>query len=116
MDWRLNGSRPGSNPAAATSLRNFGNSVYPALPVYFRGDTKSLRSLLSGVYVRGSKISHHSALECVTVVRLCSVKCCPALNMEEDIIDLFRGACTVKGNVPVAGHVKRVDHGDAFDA
>ena len=31
-------------------------------------------------------------------------------------IDLFRGACAVKGNVPVAGHVKRVDHGDAFDA
>ena len=32
--------------------------------------------------------------------------------MVEDI----RGACTVKGNVPVAGHAKRVDHGDAFDA
>ena len=31
-------------------------------------------------------------------------------------IDLFRGACAVKGNVPVAGHVKRVDRGDAFDA
>ena len=29
-------SWPGSNPAAATSLRNFGNSVYPALPVSFR--------------------------------------------------------------------------------
>ena len=28
----------------------------------------------------------------------------------------FRGACAVKGNVPVAGHVKRVDYGDAFDA
>ena len=27
-------SRPGSNPAAATSLRNFGSSVYPALPVF----------------------------------------------------------------------------------
>ena len=25
----------GSNPATATSLRNFGNSVYPALPVSF---------------------------------------------------------------------------------
>ena len=32
-------SWPGSNPAAATSLRNFGNSVYPALPVSFGGDT-----------------------------------------------------------------------------
>ena len=31
-------------------------------------DTKSCRSLLSGVYARGSKISHQSALECVTVV------------------------------------------------
>ena len=40
----------GSNPAAATSFRNFGNSVYPTLQVYFRGDTKSCRSLLSGVY------------------------------------------------------------------
>ena len=43
-------SRPGSNPATVTSLRNFGNSVYPALPVSFGGDTKSRRSLLSGVY------------------------------------------------------------------
>ena len=48
-------SRPGSNPATVTSLRNFGNSVYPALPVSFGGDTKSRRSLLSGVYARGSK-------------------------------------------------------------
>ena len=55
-------------PATVTSLRNFGNSVYPALPVSFGGDTKSRRSLLSGVYARGSKISHQSALECVTVV------------------------------------------------
>ena len=38
----------GSNPAAATyTLRNFGNSVYPALP---------------GVYARGSKRSHQFAL------------------------------------------------------
>ena len=35
----------GSNPAGCTSLRNFGNSVYPI----FVGDTKSHRSLLSGV-------------------------------------------------------------------
>ena len=61
-------SRPSSNPATVTSLRNFGNSVYPALPVSFGGDTKSRRSLLSGVYARGSKRSHQSALECVTVV------------------------------------------------
>ena len=90
-------SRPGSNPAAATSLRNFGNSVYPALPVSFGGDTKSRQSLLSGLYARGSKISHQSALECVTVwtppptlnsptsrVRLCDGKRCPALVSEEE--------------------------------
>ena len=31
-------------------------------------------------------------------------------------IDLFRGACAVKGNVQVAGHVKRVDNGATFNA
>ena len=31
-------------------------------------------------------------------------------------IDLFHGACAVKGKFPVAGHVNRVNHGDAFDA
>ena len=50
-------------PAAATSLRNFGNSVYPALPVSFGGDTNYRWSLLSGVYARGRKRSHQSALE-----------------------------------------------------
>ena len=53
----------GSNPDAASSLLNFGNSIYPALQVSFGGDTKSLRSLLTGVYARGSKRSHQSALE-----------------------------------------------------
>ena len=48
----------GSNPAGGTSLRNFGNSVYPTLPVYFGGYTKSRRSLVFGVYARGSKIPH----------------------------------------------------------
>ena len=63
-------SRSGSNPTSENfSLRNFGNSVYPVLPVSFGGDTKSRRSLLSGVYSRGSKISHQSALECVTQCR-----------------------------------------------
>ena len=93
-------SRPGSNPAAGTSLQNFGNPVYPALPVSFGGDTKSRRSLLSGVYAGGSKRSHQSALECVTVVdstthsklpetqtsrvRLCGGKRCPALVSEAE--------------------------------
>ena len=56
----------GSNPTA----ENFGNSVYPALPVSFGGDTQSRGSLVSGVYgyAGGSKRSHQSALECVTVV------------------------------------------------
>ena len=31
----------GSNPAVAISLRNFGNPVYPTLPVSFGGDTKN---------------------------------------------------------------------------
>ena len=37
---RLSGDRfvLSSNPAAATPLRNFGNSAYPALPVSFGGD------------------------------------------------------------------------------
>ena len=55
-------SRPGSNYTAENfSLRNSGNSVYPALPVSFGGDTKSRRSFLSGVLskticqARGSK-------------------------------------------------------------
>ena len=34
----------GSNPASATLLRNFGNSVYRTLPVSFGGVTKSRRS------------------------------------------------------------------------
>ena len=38
-----------------TSLRNFVNFVYPTLPVSFGGETKSCRSLLSGVYARGVK-------------------------------------------------------------
>ena len=50
----------GSNPDAATSLRNFGNSVYPTLPVSFGGDTKSRWSLLSGVCARGKKNTPHS--------------------------------------------------------
>ena len=49
---------PGSNPAGGTSLRNFGNSVYPALPVSFGGDPQSRQSLLYGAHARGSKISH----------------------------------------------------------
>ena len=55
----------GSNAADAISLRNFGNSVYPALPVSFGGDTKSCRSLLSGVYASRLKRPHAGG-KCVT--------------------------------------------------
>ena len=34
----------------------------------------------------------------------------------KNVIDDFRGACAIKGNGAVAGHVKRVDHDDVFDA
>ena len=67
------GLATGRFPAGfATRCGNFAselcNSVYPALPVSFEGDTKSRRFPLSGVYARGSKRSHQFALECVTVV------------------------------------------------
>ena len=42
---------------------NFGNFLYPTLPVSFGRDTKSRWSFLYGVYARGSKRSHQSALE-----------------------------------------------------
>ena len=47
----------GSNPAGGTSFRNVGNSVYPTLPVSFRGNSKKRWSFLSGLYARGRKIS-----------------------------------------------------------
>ena len=44
----------GSNPAAATSLRNFGNSVYPALTVPSEDTLKSVGSFCP-VYAREVK-------------------------------------------------------------
>ena len=75
----------------------------PRLPVSFGWDTKSRWSLLSGVYARGSKRSHQSALECVTVVdstshskspnvRLCGARRCPAQYWEEE--EVYRGFIT----------------------
>ena len=55
----------GLNPVGGTLLRNFGNSVNPILPVSFGCDTKSRRSVLPGVYARGSKKSHTRG-KCVT--------------------------------------------------
>ena len=48
-------------PTAVSKLRQF----TPHLPVCFGRDTKSRWSLLSGVYARGSKISHTGG-KCVT--------------------------------------------------
>ena len=91
----------GSSPTAENfSLRNFGNSIYPTLPVSFGGDSKSRRSLLSGSMPGEVKDPHQSALEYVTVVdstahsktppevRQCGGKCCPALKKKHR----FRGA------------------------
>ena len=60
-----------------TSLRNFGNSVYPALPVSFGGYTKSCRSLLAGVYAMESR-SHQSALE------ICNLSWTQQSSLEKD--------------------------------
>ena len=60
LDWRPGG--PGFESRCGNFALEFGNSVYPTFPVSFGGDTNSRRSLLSGVYARGSKRSHQSAL------------------------------------------------------
>ena len=79
MHWRPDGAGWVRIQMRATSLRNFGNSVYPALPVSFGGNSKSRRSLLSRVYARGSKRSHQSALECVGP-NCCGLHHAPTLN------------------------------------
>ena len=55
--YRRTGDRVilGLNPAAATSLWNFGTFVYPALPVFFGGDSKIRCSFLPGVYAMGRR-------------------------------------------------------------
>ena len=67
--WRPDSSRPGSNP---TSVKRFASELWqfrlPRFAMSFGWDTKSRWSLLSGVYARGSKRPHQSALACVTVV------------------------------------------------
>ena len=55
----------GGSMVGGMPLRNLGKFVYPRLPVSFRCDTNSCWSLLSGVYARGSKISHTGG-KCVT--------------------------------------------------
>ena len=79
---RALGWRPGGPAkrwsAEATSLRNFGNSVYPALPVSIGRDTTSRQSLLSVVYARGSKRSHQPTLE------MCNLSWTPHSSIEKD--------------------------------
>ncbi len=77
-DRVIQGSNPAEETYFASELWHFGNSVCPALPVSFGGDTKSGRSLLSGVYARGSKISHQSALE------MCNLSWTPHYSLEKD--------------------------------
>ena len=64
-DRTLDGSSPTAVNLFSSELWQF---RLPRLPVSFGGDSKSRWSLLSGVYARGSKRSHQSALECVSVV------------------------------------------------
>ena len=75
--WTGNRVVLGSNPAAATSLRNFGNSI-SLLYQCLSEETKSRRSLLSGVYARGRKRSHQSALE------ICNLSWTPHSSLEKD--------------------------------
>ena len=62
-------SRPGSTPTAGDF--EFGTLAIPLTLLCQCLSDETLKnrwSLLSGVYARGSKRSHQSALECVTVV------------------------------------------------
>ena len=61
-------SWPGSNPTAENFASELWQFRLPRFASVFRGDTRSRRSILSGVYARGSKRSHQSAPEFVTVV------------------------------------------------
>ena len=56
----------GSNPAAESSLRNFGNSVYPAVPLSFGGYAKSLDPFYLGPM--SGEVKYPSSLHwnCVT--------------------------------------------------
>ena len=73
MHWTGDRGVLSSNSTGGTSLRNFVNSVYPTLPVFFGGDSKSRRSLLSGVHARGSKRSHTRG-KCLTCLGLTTLK------------------------------------------
>ena len=61
LDWRPGG--PGFESCCGNFAVELWQFRLAALPVSFGGETKSRRSLLSGVYARGTKISNQSALE-----------------------------------------------------
>ena len=86
-------SRPGSNPTSVKTFR-FGTLAIPFRPTLLCQclSDETLKTFLYGVYARGSKISHHSALECVTVVdstshskspsvRICGAGRCPSCTL-----------------------------------
>ena len=75
LDWRPGG--PGFESHSGNFASELGNSVYPGLPVSFGGDTVSRWPILSGVYARGSKRPHQSALE------MCNLSLTPPL-LEKD--------------------------------
>ena len=77
LDWRPGG------PGFESRCDNFASELWQfRLPrfasVFRRGDTKSRRSLLSGVYARGSKRPHQSALE------MCNLSWTPHSSLEKD--------------------------------
>ena len=60
LDWRPGG--PGFESRCGNFASEFGNSVYPTLPVSFGGDTKSSWSLLSGVYTMPGEVTKNHQL------------------------------------------------------
>ena len=69
---------------------NFGNFLFPPLPASFGRDTKRRRSLLSGVYARGSKRSHTGG-KCVT--------CCGLHNSTWSIVSTGKGTALMSLNI-----------------
>ena len=76
LDCRSGG--PAGDAATYFASELCGNFVYPTLPLSFGGDIRNRRSLLSGVYARGSKISHQSALE------MCNLSWTPHSSLEKE--------------------------------
>ena len=77
--WHADG--PGSIPGPGMfhyRCKNLALNIRDCLSLSFGGDTKNRRSLLSGIYARGSKRSHQSALE------MCNLSGTPHSNLEKD--------------------------------